>query len=200
MSKIGILGGTFDPVHFGHIHLGLNLFEKHKLDEVWFVPTKINPLKTKFPVVDAHRVAMLKLALHELPFFKINEIELQSEELLYTVNTLKKLKSLYPEHEFYLLLGDDAIQHFTKWKEPLEVVNLAAPLIGARNSAILPDLSHLPIEIADSFRAGWTDIPVLEISATNIRMRLNTKLYCGHLVPAKVLDYIAQHQLYYSLI
>lgn len=196
--RVGILGGTFDPVHFGHIQLALALSKNHNLDEVWWVPAKRNPLKTEIPEMEFHRLAMLKRALAEIPNFKILTIELEQPTASFTVDTLKKLKEKYPNHQFFLLLGDDVIPNFMQWKSPLEVVQLAPPLIGARRTDQCPSLTHLPNEMIPLFKKGWTEIPLLDISSTEVRNRLKNKLYSTHLIPAKVLDYITLYHLYSS--
>ncbi len=197
LKKIGIMGGSFDPVHFGHFQLALTLLEAHGLDEILWIPAKINPLKKQKPVDDHHRLNMLKLALEDVPFFKISDCEIKRAGESYTIDTLKELKN--SENQFFLLLGDDAIPHFMKWKEPEAIVELATVLIGARKDAGLPDLAHLTDKIKKSFESGWTSTPILDISSTDLRIRLKNNLICSHLMPAKVLDYIAAHRLYSSV-
>lgn len=198
MKKIGIIGGSFDPIHFGHFHLALSLLEAHSLEEILWIPAKINPLKTKMPVDDHHRLRMIQLATEDIPFFKISDAEIKRQGASYTIDTLRDLKNERPKDQFYLLLGDDVIPHFMKWKEPEAIIDLATILIGVRTDARLPDLDHLPMEIKKSFEKGWTPIPILDISSTNLRKRLKDNLLCSHLMPAKVLDYIAAHHLYSS--
>lgn len=185
--KIGIFGGTFDPIHFGHIQLALSLFEQAGLDKIFWIPAKINPLKTENPVLPNHRLQMLKLALEDLPSFKILDIEIHREGPSYTIDTLQLLKKEYPQTTFRLILGEDTLPQFPKWKSPEEIVKIAPPLVGTRSLE----------EIQCPFQKIMT--PFLEISATDIRARLSKHLYCGHLLPAKVLDYITLHGLYSSL-
>jgi nicotinate-nucleotide adenylyltransferase len=196
MKKIGVFGGTFDPIHFGHLHLAISLSEAHKLDCVFWVPAHANPLKEACDTPSKHRLAMLKLALRPIPSFKIMDFELKRKSPSYTVDTLRALKKRFPDARFHLLIGDDILPHFAKWKEPLEVIQLAAPLVGARRSHWFPAKLKLDAEIVDAFKRGWTPVPLMEISATDIRNRLNERKFCGHLVPAKVLDYIHEHHLY----
>ena len=199
MKKVGIIGGSFDPIHFGHIGLSVSLMEAHGLDEILFIPARLNPLKTKMPVQDHHRLRMVELAARDIPFLKISALELNREGACDTICTLRELKEKNPENRYFLLLGDDVIPHFMKWREPEAVTDLATLLIGARNGSKLPDLSHLSEKIKKSFESGWTPIPILDISSTNLRMRLKDKRICSHLIPAKVLDYIRAHHLYSSL-
>lgn len=173
--------------------------EAHSLDEILWIPAKINPLKTHKPVDDYHRLRMVELAIEGIPYFKVSDQELKREGASYTIDTLRELKENHPGDHYYLLLGDDAIPHFMKWKEPAAITDLATVLIGARVDAKLPDLSHFPLKIKKSFEEGWTSIPILDISSTDLRKRLKDKKLCSYLMPAKVLDYIASHHLYSSV-
>lgn len=197
LMHVGILGGSFDPVHFGHLHLAISLFEKHQLDEVWWIPVRQSPLKPSPLATAEHRLEMLSLALQEISAFKIVQIEIEREGPSFTVETLRTLRGANPEVQFSLFLGDDALYHFNRWKDPEEIIQLAPPLIGARHSPHFPQLT-LDKELIQALQKGWTAIPLIEISATDVRKRLKDKLFCGHLVPAKVLDYIHTHRLYSS--
>jgi nicotinate-nucleotide adenylyltransferase len=127
--KSGILGGTFDPVTLGHLGLARNIQEKMNLDRIWFVPAWKSPHKQDQPTTDAcHRSNMLKEALAPYPDFEISEIELNREEVSYTIDTLIELQSRYSDTEWYLILGMDTFQEFSTWKnvrEILEKVHLA---------------------------------------------------------------------------
>lgn len=173
--------------------------EAHKLDEILWIPAKLNPLKKQMPVEDHHRLRMLELATEDVPFFKISDQEIKRQGVSYTIDTLRELKMTNPMDQFYLLLGDDVIPHFMKWKEPEAIMDLATLLIGARYGSQVPDLSHLSDKLKKPFEYGWTPIPILDISSTLLRKRLKDGLFCSHLMPAKVLDYIAAHHLYSSV-
>jgi nicotinate-nucleotide adenylyltransferase len=194
--KIGILGGTFDPVHFGHLHLAIALFERHQLDEIFWIPVHINPLKNNQPEEAKHRIEMLNLALEGLPHFKVLDIEIAFEGPSYTIDTVRALKKMHPQDELYLLMGEDALLRFNAWKEPFEILRLAIPLIGARQSHTFPETLSMPDEMLKILKQGWSSIPLVEISATELRKRLKENKFCGHMAPQKVLDYIRQHALY----
>lgn len=198
-KQIGILGGTFDPVHHGHLHLAIQMLEIHNLSEVWWIPAQINPLKGNPLTPAQHRLEMLKLALADIPQFKILEEELKREGPSYTIDTLRELKkTIAQDCKLHLILGDDALANFTQWKEPGEIVRLAPPLIGARNSARFPETLEMPKELREVLMHGWTAIPLMEISATDIRKRLKMRRFCEHLLPVKVLDYISRFGLYFT--
>lgn len=195
--KIGLLGGSFDPLHFGHLNLAIEMLEKHQLDQVWFCPAKINPLKQASAPKEQsqERWKMLKIALDEIPAFKVLDLEVNREGPSYTVETLESLHRDYPNYKFYLILGDDAIPHFFKWHKPEEITSLATLLIGTRSLADLPSIQGSPL-IKNAIKEGVTETKVMDISSTEIRKRLKCRKFCGHLVPSKILDYIYEHGLY----
>jgi len=198
MAKIGIFGGTFDPVHFGHLHLANGMLEKHALDEIWFCPVKISPHKLdQTPTSTVHRLAMLKIALADHPQLKITEVELNRDGPSFTIDTITDLKSAHSEHSFYLIMSDEVLPSFAKWHQPEEIVNRIPFLVASRNpeQSDPPKIPDFPT-LEEAVRKGWTQIPVLQISATDIRDRIKKNLECNHLVPQKVLDYIYSNHLY----
>ncbi|MFC2049208.1 nicotinate (nicotinamide) nucleotide adenylyltransferase [Chlamydiota bacterium] len=200
--QIGLFGGTFNPVHFGHINLALELKEKKGLDEVWFIPTLLSPFRVHDTLLPPHhRLKMVELALEPLEGFKVLSDELDRPPPSYTIDTLKTLVSQHTDAEFSLLCGEDTLLRFQEWRDPLEIVRLVPLWIGTRpHSALLESLPSLGMsaEMASAIRKGIVPTRQLEISATEIRERLKKRLYCGHLLPAKVLDYISAHQLYFN--
>lgn len=197
MKRIGVFGGSFDPVHFGHLHLALTLSEKHHLDQVLFVPAAHNPLKAPDPTSSFHRLEMLRLAIEGLPQFEVDTLELDRSGPSFTIDSLTELSIRERgKAELFLLLGEDTLHDLHLWKEPERLLSLASPLILCRAQKRCPDYPHLNSHLKEKIQKGWTEAPILEISATNVRKRLKDRLFCGHLVPAKVLDYIHLHALY----
>ena len=168
MKKIGFFGGSFDPIHFGHLHLAIEMYEKHGLDEVLFCPAFCSPFKKdQPPIASAHqRVEMLRLALEDLPQFRICTLEIERKGPSYTIHTLNML----PKAHYFFILTKESAASFSKWKNPEEIRQKAELLIGERE---------------------------FPISSTMVRERLKKRLYCGHLVPAKALDYNEQHRVYF---
>ena len=196
--KIGLFGGTFDPIHIGHLHLALTLAEAHHLDRVVFIPAARNPLKATRPAQDQDRLEMLGLALQDIGNFEIDPAELSAPPPSYTVDTVERWKNqVPPTEELYLLLGEDALDTLHLWKEPRKLFSMAQPLICARSSIQFPGVPHLP-DLEKKLKEGWVTAPRMEVSATLIRKRLKEKRFCGHLLPAKVLDYINTNGLYSS--
>lgn len=200
-KHVGIYGGTFDPIHFGHLNIALEIMEYHQLDEIWFCPAQMNPHKSHVESTSSfHRLKMLEIALDKIPYFGIIPNELEREGPSYTIDTLKELK-LEEKREadpsqFFLILGEDSIPGFFHWKEPKEIIKLAPPLIARRFLSRI-ELQGDP-EICEALTQGETPTHLMEISASRIRERVRKGQYIGHLVPAKVVDYIYQNQLYCS--
>lgn len=195
MKKIGLLGGTFDPIHFGHLNLAFELSEKKQLDEVWFIPARKSPFKmgeTFFSVND--RLVMVQLAIEGIPQFKLIDIETKRPSPSYTIDTLKELSEKVKtnsteEVQFFLLLGEDALQGFPKWQLSEEILKYATLLVGSRYEQVPLQKVENPV-IRTSIQQGLVQTRLLDISSTDIRHRLSNRQYCGHLVPAKVLDFI----------
>ena len=200
-KRVGLLGGTFDPIHVGHLNLAFELMEKRGLDEVWFIPARVSPFKEKNPpqIMD-HRLEMVQLAIKGIPQFHVKDLEKHRPSPSYTVDTLKALVAEHSyganPHHFYLLLGEDAIERFPHWYLPEEIVKLVRLLIGTRRGLNEHELPPLMPLIGKSIEEGLTPIHLMDVSSTEIRARLAKKMYCGHLVPAAVLEYIEKNQLY----
>ena len=195
-KKIGLFGGTFNPPHFGHLMLAMTLKEIAHLDEVWFCPVHSNPLRQNETLIScADRIKMVELAVAGIPDFQLLDEECSRPPPSYTIDTLRILTSLHT-HSFRLLLGSDSVKTFYQWREPEAIVELAPPLIGRRNCHDRPQDVQGSNVVVQALQAGWTPTPVFEISSTTIRQRLRERSYCGHLIPAKALDYIMQYRLY----
>jgi nicotinate-nucleotide adenylyltransferase len=201
-KQIGLLGGSFDPVHFGHINLAIELMEKAQLDEVWFVPAQLNPHKAGTqPAAIKHRFAMVQKAIKDIPQFSCHKAEAERPPPSYTIDTLRILMDEERVKEnpaaFFLILGQDSIHQFSNWREADGIVQYVPLLIGSRfgSETVLPETGK---SIQEAIQKGIVSTKLLDISATEVRSRLSKGLYCGHLVPASVLSYIQKHRLYTS--
>jgi nicotinate-nucleotide adenylyltransferase len=205
MKKIGLYGGSFDPIHFGHLNLAIEMVEKQGLDEVWFCPAYVNPHKLKSTphASPQQRLKMLELALAACPSFRIIDSEIGRSGPSYTLDTLHLLLAensrLKQEHQFFLILGEDSVPGFFHWFKPEEIVQLAPVLVGSRALSINPSLLQGHNLICEAFKKGWTKTRVMEISSTEVRERLKNRQYCGHLVPSETLCYIYKNELYFNL-
>lgn len=176
--RIGLFGGSFDPIHSGHLCIVDQLLKHSDLDEIWFCPAYTNPHKLDHPPAPPeHRLKMLELALEDTPF-KILDWEINREGPSYTVDTVRALKKKYPQHEWRLVVGDDTLKHFKDWKEPDVLVEMA-PLL------VVPRFKENPLQITP-----------MDVSSTEIRVKLRKGESCEGLLPAKVIDYILKNQLY----
>lgn len=184
----GLLGGSFDPVHHGHLIAADRAAEALGLARVLFVPCASQPLKPEGPVAPAeHREAMLVLALAGHPRFALESLELSRPGPSYTVDTLRALRRREPRERFVLILGADAAVELPRWRAADEVARLAEIAVLTR-----PGVS----EVASAFVTHFVATPAIEISARDIRARCLAGKSIRYLVPDAVADYITRHRLY----
>lgn len=185
--QIGIMGGTFNPVHQAHLAMAEQVRKKLHLDEVWFIPTNIPPHKELAGNVSAKdRVAMLELATHDNPHFHVKLFEIMRGGVSYTVDTLRYLKKRAPRNHYYLIMGTDEVNDFENWREP-ETIALLATLVGVKRPTYDPN---------PKFPMIWVDSPSLEISSSLIRQNVATGESIRYLVPENVRLYIESRGLY----
>ncbi len=192
--KIGILGGSFDPIHNGHLHMALNSYEQYALDEVWLIPNGNAPHKDSNKMADAtHRMAMCQLVAKEYPFLKTCDIEITSEEYSYTYITVTKLKNLYPEHEFYFIMGADSLDYFDKWRKPEVIASVCKILVINRDEFSEEDMAEKIQRINAIFPADIAIVHCSKVDVSSTELRQN--LEKTDVLPA-VYDYICNHDLY----
>jgi nicotinate-nucleotide adenylyltransferase len=195
--RLGIFGGSFDPVHFGHLNLARACQQQAALDEVWFMPTSIQPLKQRGPQAsDAQRIEMLKLATADDPTRRVCTLEIDRGGLSYTVDTLRQIHEELPEAELFFLMGADTVRDVPHWKQPAEIFRLSTPLVVCRAGEDLADLSYLEVIAASVSRPQLVEMPVLEISSSEIRRRISVGMPIDQFVPQQVVDFIIENQLY----
>ena len=190
MSKVGIFGGTFDPIHLGHLITAQSVKELRNLEKIIFIPAFISPHKSDAKTSSPEdRLNMIKLAVDGIPFFDYSDIEVKKGGVSYSIDTLRELKKHYSELE--LLIGYDNIFSFHTWKEPDEILNLAKIIVLKRKS------SHPP-QFEDKYyhQAVFVQTRGIEISATDIRERVRNGLPINFLVPPSVMKYIYKNKLY----
>lgn len=189
MTKLGVLGGTFDPPHIGHLILAQSALEHFQLDKILFIPAAKQPHKQNRDTVSVElRSKMLQLAIEKDNRFEISDIESKRSGLSYTCDTLTKLKTIYPEAKLYLIIGGDNISDIETWKNPEKIFSIAKVIAAKR-----PD-SHP--ESVYSNRIALFDMPQVDISSTMIRRLVKKDKTISYLVPTDVEKYINQHQLY----
>lgn len=188
MSRLGLLGGSFNPIHHGHLIVATRLAEALKLDRILFIPTAISPLKGRGVLASARdRLAMVKLALRGNPLFEASDVEVRRGGVSYTVDTLRELRRP-PTDKLFLILGADAARLLPRWRRIGEVRRRVTFALMARAGISLP--RPLPK------RYILVKVPLLEISGTEIRERVRKGLSVRYLVPEAVGVYIQRKGLY----
>ena len=195
------MGGTFNPIHNGHLMIAENAREQYSLDQVMFIPTGHSPLRHKQQITDAvHRCEMVSLAIADNSWFALNEIEIQSSEISYTFRTLEKLKQNYRNIELFFILGADSLFDFESWKNPDLILEnskiLAAYRKHQRQEEFFQYIENLNKKYPQKFYP--LDTPSLEVSSQEIRRRIQEKRTIRYLVPREVEAYIRKHKLYYK--
>lgn len=197
-KKVGIMGGTFNPIHFGHLLLAETAFHQFHLDEILIMPTK-NPYYKKISnsVTEKDRVAMVELAIEDNRHFRLSKEELDREGTTYTVETLSHLTKKNPDYEYYFIMGADSLYHIESWKEPEKILEMATIVVAGR-AGTGTSLSSQIEYIENKYEASIYRLnsPVLEISSNDIRRRVRDGESIRYLLPSKVVDYIYEHDLY----
>lgn len=190
MSKVGIFGGTFDPIHHGHLITAQSVREIRGLDKIIFVPSFISPHKANVDSISPeHRMNMLKLAVEGVEFFKVSDFEIKKEGISYTIDTVKEFRKKYDNLE--LIMGYDNIFKFNSWKDPDIIMSLTKVLVLERKSSKPHPFDDKYVE-----RAIFVKTRGIEISATDIRERVKLGMPIHYLVPEKVKEYIYSFNLY----
>lgn len=189
MDKIGILGGTFDPPHLGHLIIANEVMCSQGLDEIWFMPNQEPPHKEKSNAVSNHdRIEMLKLATADQPTFKLKLIELERQGPSFTYDTIKILKKNDPEKQFYFIIGADMVEYLTKWHKIDKLLEMIT-FIGVKRPSY---------NLQTSYPILYSEVPDIGISSSMIRSRLKEGRTIRYLVPDSVRSYMKENHLYES--
>jgi len=182
--KIVIYSGSFNPIHNGHLSIARSVIDKAGIDELWFLVSPRNPLKEAADLwPEEERLQMVKLAIENETFMKASDYEFHLPRPLYTINTLKSLKSDFPQHDFVLLLGGDNLTIINRWYHFDEIVEKFGLIVYPRPGYSIEEFKNKPnVQIIEA--------PLLDISATDVRNRILNNEPIGGLVPPKVADYI----------
>ena len=195
--KTGIFGGSFNPVHNGHLHL-MNSYKKSlNLDRIILIPTSVPPHKADSELASAEdRIAMLRLVENEVEHIEVSDIEFQREGKSYTYDTVTELKKLYPDDDFYLIIGSDQYLYFNNWYRADELLELVTVCTSARNNGEYEKLVKFKAENENMRNTVVSDFEVLELSSSEVRARVRSGESIKDLVPEKVEEYIKEHGLY----
>ncbi len=200
MAKIGIMGGTFDPVHDGHLLLGRQAYTEYCLDSVWFMPSGQPPHKRDHHVTDGnHRCAMVKLAIKDEPGFEFSDFEFRRNGNTYTAQTMALLKEAFPQHNFFYIIGADSLYEIESWYHPEQVMSSVPFLVAEREY----EKNHRPLKdqitrLSNLYgaRISLLHCKEMDISSAQIRQAVKKGTSIRNLVPHAVGEYIAAHSLY----
>ncbi len=190
MSIIGVFGGSFNPVHLGHVAIAGAVLRSGLADEVWLTLSPQNPLKTGSSefAPDADRLAMLRLAAEGYCGISVCDIELSMPRPSYSVSTLRELARRYPDKSFRLVIGGDNWDLFPRWREHETIIREFSPIIYPRPGVVLGELPE-GVDVCPG-------VPLLDVSSTMVRQRVRAGLPVNNLVEPRVYNYITEHKLY----
>lgn len=194
-ERIGMMGGTFDPIHIGHLVIADEARRELELDRVLFVPAGTPPHKSSQNISCVeHRVAMTSLAIRSNESFELSLIEVERAGRSYTVDTLTQLQSDHPGAELFLIMGDDSAIDLMSWRRPFDIAKIAKIVTAARPGSRREDIERLPDQIRSSIM--MISPPRLDISSSEIRSRALSGSGFRYLTTEAVASYIEQHRLY----
>lgn len=197
--KIGIMGGTFDPIHYGHLLIAENAADQFGLDQVWFIPTGNPPHKETSNISEAkYRCDMIKLAISGNPKFSLSLREVEDTEVCYTYRTLTALCEEFPENQFYFIMGADSLYEFETWRKPEIICEKAKLLAAVRDYVDEKKLEKQINFLKEKYQAEIFRLttPNFSISSHNIRARVREGKTTRYLLPENVRKYIAKEKLY----
>lgn len=192
--RIGLFGGTFDPPHLAHLAVAEAARDQAGLEEVIWIPSATSPFKTdREGTAPAHRVAMVRLATRDNPAFEVSTIEIERGGLSYTVDTLEQIALEHPGAELWLIVGEDGLAGFPRWRDPERILELAGLLVYPRRASD-PSPGPIPDWVKD--RVTTVKAPEIDLSATKFRGMIEAGRSVRYLVPDAVREYIIANRLY----
>lgn len=198
-KKIGIMGGTFNPIHIGHLLMAKWAKEFADLDAVIFIPTGNSYMKNSSEILDGNtRMDMVRLSISEEEGFFASEMEIERSGNTYTWETMQELSRIYPEAELYFIIGADSLYNFERWVHPERILKKCTLIAAARNGAKTAELNAKIIELQEKFGGEilLMDFPAFDVSSTMIRSRIRDGKSIRYLTADKVCDYIGLNKLY----
>ena len=188
MNRLGILGGTFDPIHVGHLRMAEVVREKMRLEKIIFVPSNLPPHKSASSLTSSeNRFQMVRLAIERNPFFEISSFEIKRPGKSYTIDTVKYFFSIYPTSKIFFIIGFDALSTLHKWKSIEEVLKIVEFVVVNRPG---------DFKEKKNIKHHSVSMPGIDISSSNIRQLMKTKKSIRYLIPEPVREYMEQNNLY----
>lgn len=200
-KRVGIMGGTFDPVHIGHLLIAEQSYRQYGLDYVIFMPAGRPPHKQDQEIIsNKDRLAMLRLATEDIPYFRVSDYELNKQGLSYTFETLSELSRKFPDTEYYFIMGADSVKDMDHWRYPEIILNLAHILAAVRDNTDIQALQAEAQRLREKYsaRISLLGAPELDISSRELRGRIAAGQSIRFMVPEKVRNYIYYYHLYGS--
>lgn len=198
--KIGIMGGTFNPIHNGHLMLAKTAKEQFGLDKVWFMPNRIPPHKEIDDTneMTKHRVKMVELAIKPYEDFVLQPYEIEHTEVSYSYKTLEYFKETYPMDTFYFIIGADSLFAFERWVNPQRIADCCVLVAAVRDGKQKEDILEQIVYLNEKFHADirFLNMPSIDISSTDIRSLAEDDEKLLAYVPQDVAEYIKEHQLF----
>jgi len=192
--KIAVFGGSFNPIHLGHLCAAKQVLENAGMDEIWFMPAYRNPLKSDYGISEKHRLAMIKLAIKKIKHFRLSDFEVD-KKILFTVESVRILKRKFPKHKFYWIIGSDLVNQLHKWDDITHLIKeikfIIVPVLGDNISKIKKNKyvrQNKSIILENCLKT--------DLSSTEVRDKIKSGKYFGNLVPTSVYEYIKKHKLY----
>jgi nicotinate-nucleotide adenylyltransferase len=198
-KRIGILGGTFDPFHKGHLMLAKTAYEQFELDEVWIMPNGNPPHKRNIEQTDfLIRCEMIRLAVNDEPGLVLCDYEGSEDSYHFTYQTLGEFKKLYPEYDFYFIIGADSLRDFPTWREPGIISKLCTLLVACRDESGIEDLKAKIAEMKERYGTNCLimNSPKIDAASSEIRKMVLEDMDVSKYVGEEVSDYIQQKKLY----
>ena len=198
-KKIGILGGTFDPFHNGHFMLAKTAYEQFALDEVWIMPNGNPPHKRNIEQTDFKiRCDMIRIAIKEAPYMELCDYEGSEDSYHFTYQTLGEFKKLYPENDFYFIIGADSLRDFPTWREPGIIAKLCTLMVACRDESGIDDLKTKIAEMKERYDSNCLILnsPMVDAASSEIRSFVSEGQDVSAYVGEEVADYIRNEKLY----
>lgn len=199
-KRIGIMGGTFDPIHIGHLILGETAYHQFQLDKILFMPAGNPPHKQarENRATDRQRVDMVRLAIASNPHFSLSLEEMHREGYTYTYRTLERLKKQNPDTEYYFILGADSLYTFDEWREPGRILGACTILVGTRNHTSDEKLDRAIQHLEKKYQGNIQKLESLniDISSKMIRSWIEEGRSLAYYVPDQVIEYIQKNNIY----
>lgn len=198
-KKIGLMGGTFNPIHYGHLLIAENAYEQFGLDEVIFIPTGRSPHKDARQILDAKgRIEMIRLAIAGNPHFTCSDYEVRKEGISYTFQTIQAFYEHIGDSGLYFIMGADSLAYFDSWMRPDEISRMSTILAAVRDGLNMEELLPIREELYRKYgtKIGFINTPNFSVSSRMIRQRICSRQTIRYLVPDVVEQYLKEHHVY----